>query len=101
MDVMDRRTDQRAEPLETSASTAPAGPRNDQAGLDGWLAAPAIVILVVVCCAGPLLIGALAAAGAGAWLATHGYAVGAAALLALAAVLAWLAKSGSLVGYVD
>jgi len=35
------------------------------------------------------LIGALAAAGAGAWLATHGYAIGAAALLVVAAVLAW------------
>lgn len=64
-------------------------PRADAAGLEGWLATPAIVILVVVCCAGPLLIGALAAAGASAWLAAHGYAIGAAALLVMAAVIAW------------
>ena len=55
----------------------------------GWLTGTLIAMFVVVCCAGPLLIGALAAAGAGAWLATHGYAIGAAALLVVAAVLAW------------
>jgi len=43
----------------------------------------------VVCCAGPLLLGVLAASGAGAWLAAHGYAIGAAALVAVAAFLAW------------
>ena len=83
------RTPARAEPAESSVSTIPAPPRDHTADLRGWLATPAIVILVVVCCAGPLLIGALAAAGAGAWLAAHGYAIGAAALLVVAAVLAW------------
>lgn len=82
------RTTAQAEPTESSVSTAPAAPRDDKAGL-GWLATPAIAILVVICCAGPLLIGALAAAGAGAWLAGHGYAIGAAALLVVAAFLAW------------
>jgi cytochrome c biogenesis protein CcdA len=48
-----------------------------------------IAIIAVVCCAGPLLLGALAATGAGAWLATHGYTLGAAALIVLAALLAW------------
>ena len=55
----------------------------------GWLATPAIAILAVVCCAGPLLLGALAATGTGAWLGAHGYTFGAAALIVLAAVLAW------------
>lgn len=90
MGVMESdRTTARAELTESIVSTAPAAPRDDKAGLEGWLATPVIVILVLVCCAGPLLIGALAAAGAGAWLAGHGYTVGAAALLVVAAFLAW------------
>lgn len=84
-----RRTEARVEPAETSASTAPAAPRDKTIGVESWLATPAIVLLVVACCAGPLLIGALAAAGASAWLAAHGYAIGAAALLVVAAVIAW------------
>lgn len=88
MGVMDRR---RTEAPVESPETAPrpSAPPRDAARLEGWLAAPATVILVVVCCAGPLLIGALAAAGAGAWLAGHGYAIGAVALLVVAAFLAW------------
>ena len=78
-----------AEPAEITATTASPPPRGKTAGVEGWLATPAIVILVLVCCAGPLLLGALVAAGAGAWLAAHGYAVGAAALLGVAAVIAW------------
>ena len=76
-------------PAESSGSTASPRPRDKKAGVEGWLATPAIVILVVVCCAGPLLIGALLATGAAAWLAAHGYAIGAAALLVVAALLAW------------
>jgi len=68
---------------------APASSRDHSREADGWLTGTLIAMFVVVCCAGPLLIGALAAAGAGAWLATHGYAIGAAALLVVAAVLAW------------
>ena len=83
------RTPARAEPTESSVSTIPAPPRDHTADLRGWLATPAIVIVLVVCCAGPLLIGAVAAAGAGAWLAAHGYVAGAAALLVVAALIGW------------
>ncbi len=68
---------------------APASSRDHSREADGWLTGTLIAIFVVVCCAGPLLIGALAAAGAGAWLATHGYAIGATALLVVAAAFAW------------
>lgn len=68
---------------------APASSRDHRREANGWLTGTLIALFVVVCCAGPLLIGALAAAGAGAWLATHGYAIGGAALLLVAAVLAW------------
>jgi len=53
-----------------------------------WWAAPAAAGLVVVCCAGPLLLGALVASGAGSWLATHGFLLGGAAVMVVAAVLA-------------
>jgi len=49
--------------------------------------------MVAVCCAGPLLLGALIASGAGGWLATHGFVVGGVAAVVIAAVLAsraWL-----------
>lgn len=55
----------------------------------GWLAAPVVAIVAVVCCAGPLLFAALVASGGGAWLGAHGYSVGATALIVLAAILAW------------
>lgn len=84
-----RRTAAQAEPAERRASPTHDVPPSDAAGLESWLATPAIVILVVACCAAPLLIGALVATGAVAWLAAHGYAIGAAALLVVAAVLAW------------
>ena len=67
----------------------PASSRDHSREAGGRLTGTLIAMFVVVCCAGPLLIGALAAAGAGAWLATHGYAIGAAALLVMAAALAW------------
>lgn len=54
-----------------------------------WLAAPAVAVLAVACCAGPLLIAGLLATGAGAWLAAHGHAIAAAALLGLALLLVW------------
>jgi hypothetical protein len=52
-----------------------------------WWAIPAAALLVAICCAGPLLLGALVATGAGAWLADHGFLLGAAALIAVAATL--------------
>jgi hypothetical protein len=47
-----------------------------------------VAILTVVCCAGPLLLGALAATGGGAWLGAHGYTLGAAALI-LVVLVVW------------
>ena len=86
-----RRTEAPADPPESSVSAdqAPAAPHDRAPGLKGWLATPVIAIIAVVCCAGPLLLGALAATGAGAWLAAHGYTLGASALIVLAAFLAW------------
>ncbi len=80
-----------ADPDERNALTdqAPPGALDRAPGLGGWLATPVIAIIAVVCCAGPLLLGALAATGAGAWLGAHGYTSGAAALIVLAALLAW------------
>ena len=74
---------------DVAATEVPASSRDHESGLEGWLATPAIAILVVVCCAGPLLLASLAATGTGAWLAAHGYPIGGAALLVLAALLAW------------
>ncbi len=53
-----------------------------------WWAAPAAAILVVVCCAGPLVLGAMVASGAGGWLATHGFLLGGAVVMGVAAILA-------------
>jgi hypothetical protein len=72
-------------PLRT-AGDRPPGPAS-------WLAAPAVAILAVVCCAGPLLLAAVAASGGGAWLAAHGYTLGAAALIVIAALLAWMIRT--------
>jgi len=58
---------------------------------NSWFAAPAAAILVVVCCAGPLFLGALVASGAGGWLATHGFLLGGAAVMVAAAVLSGIA----------
>ncbi len=58
-----------------------------------WLGAPALAVLMMLCCGGPLLVGALAATGAGAWLGTHGYPLAAAALIVVAGVLAWRARA--------
>lgn len=66
--------------------------RPDSGG-DGWLAAvaaPGLVLLAVVCCAGPLLAAALLATGAGTWLAANGYLLGALTLFAIAAGVVWL-----------
>jgi hypothetical protein len=86
-----QRTTPPADPDERNALTdqAPPAAPDRAPGLKGWLATPVIAIIAVVCCAGPLLLGALAATGAGAWLAAHGYTLGAAALIVLAALLAW------------
>jgi len=73
----------------TVAPADPSGPRDHAPRREGWLATPVIAILAVICCAAPLLLGALAATGAGAWLAAHGYALGGAAMVVLAALLAW------------
>lgn len=58
-------------------------------GLETRVAAPVVLILAVVCCAGPLLLAALAVTGAGAWLAAHRYTLVAAASIVVAAVLGW------------
>lgn len=65
------------------------GPSARAATSASWLATPLLLLLAVVCCAGPLLLGVLAASGAGAWLAAHGYTLGAVALIVLAALLTW------------
>ena len=61
----------------------------------GWLTAPIVAIVAVVCCAGPILFAALVASGAGVWLAARGYTLGAAALIFFAAILAWAIRSRS------
>ena len=62
----------------------------------GGLGGAAIVLgLFAVCCGGPLLLGALLATGAGAWLlASGGPALVAVALLALAVAALWLRQRG-------
>ncbi len=83
------RNDERAETRESIGALDRANARDARSGLESQLATPGIVILLVVCCAGPLLLGVLAASGAGAWLVTHGYAIGGAAVLVVAGILAW------------
>ncbi len=80
-----------AGPPESSVSVdqAPAAPHDRAPSLNGWHATPVIAIIAVVCCAGPLLLGALAATGARAWLGAHGYTLGASALIVTAAFLGW------------
>ena len=68
---------------------APASSRDHSREADGWLTGTLIAMFVVVCCAGPLLIGTLVATGGAAWLAAHGYELGAVAFLVVAAALAW------------
>jgi len=86
-----QRTAQSVESVEKdlAGDRTPASSRNQSRRVDSWLAGPLIAIVAVVCCASTLLLGVLAAGGAGAWLAAHGYAIGAAALVAVAAFLAW------------
>jgi hypothetical protein len=69
--------------------TRPPITKGDSLRPAGWLAAPAVAIVAVVCCAGPLLFAALLASGGGVWLAAHGYTLGATALIVLAVILAW------------
>jgi len=52
-----------------------------------------IAIIAVVCCAGPLLLGALAATGEGRLAGHAGYTLGAAALVVLGALLAWRVRA--------
>jgi hypothetical protein len=90
MDLMEERRPPEADDRlhdEHSMPRASAPPRGS--GPETWLAAPAVAILAVVCCAGPLLVAALAATGAGAWLAAHGYTVAAGAVIVVVAVLVW------------
>jgi hypothetical protein len=67
----------------------PRTPGDRSLGWDGWLTAPLVAILAVVCCAGPVLLAALLTTGAGTWLAAHGYTFGAWALIAAGAIVAW------------
>lgn len=70
--------------------TPPPAPQGDGSRRPiGWLAAPVVAIVAVVCCAGPILLAALIASGAGVWLAARGYTVGAVALILFGAILAW------------
>jgi hypothetical protein len=78
-------TDDRLQPEQ--AGPRPSPPRGGP-GPETWLAAPAVGIVAVVCCAGPLLVAALTTGG-GAWLAAHGYTVGAGAVIVVVAVLGW------------
>lgn len=77
---------------QTRSPGQPSSPRTPERRENGWLtvlAAPGLILLAIVCCAGPLLLAALLATGAGAWLAANGYLIGAVALFVIAAVVAW------------
>jgi hypothetical protein len=76
-----------------SRDQTPVAPPNRSHDREGWLATPVIAVIAVVCCTGPLLLGALAASGSGAWLAAHGYVLGTAAMVALPALLVWRIKA--------
>ena len=58
------------------------------AGGIGWLGTLALVAVPVVCCGLPLLVAALIATGAGAWLAVHGYLLAIPSVALAAALLA-------------
>lgn len=58
----------------------------------GSFAVPLIAVFAGLCCAGPLLLGVLAASAVGAWLLAHGYLIGAAGL-ALVALVAWALRA--------
>lgn len=72
-------TDYKPRPQKVAGETPPgaAGRADDP----GWLGTVALVALPVICCGLPLLVVALLATGAGAWLAANG------SLLAIAAVV--------------
>jgi hypothetical protein len=91
------------ESRQPAAPADPPEPKTQAAHLPGnhvdspprdesWFAAPLIAVFAVLCCASPLLLGALAASGAGAWLLAHSSLTGAAAL-ALAALLTWAIRA--------
>ncbi len=79
------------DPPEPKGATGdPLGSLRDSSpGRESRFATPVIGILAVICCTGPLLVGVLATTGAGTWLAAHGYTIGTAALVVLAALLTW------------
>ena len=58
-------------------------------GHEGWLGTAALVALPVLCCGVPLLVAALVATGAGAWLAGHGSLLAIPAVVLAAALLVW------------
>src|SRR5712691_1993897 len=80
--IEERRSATQADPAGEHAAMPTAQPSGD------WWAAPAAAMLVVVCCAAPLLLGVLLASGAGGWLAAHGFVLGTAVVVVVAAVLA-------------
>jgi len=85
---MDRQQGLEAKTSDGHQAAEPTPPTSDTR----W-AVPAAALLVATCCTGPLLLGALVATGAGAWLANHGFLLGAPALVAVAATLlvsAWV-----------
>ncbi len=79
---MYRRQSLEANAFDGRQVTEPTPPSSDTR----W-AVPAAALLVAICCAGPLLLGAVVAIGAGAWLANHGFLLGAAALIVVATIL--------------
>lgn len=81
---------QDTESKSPAARQGVASPRDPQPPRDvGWLAAPLVFLLAGLCCGGPLLVAALVATGAGAWLGAHGFQAGAVVLLIIAGLLAW------------
>jgi hypothetical protein len=90
-----RRTVGTADSTEAKSETRYTGtiPGNSSRRDESWFVAPLLVIVAVVCCAGPILVAALAATGAGAWLAWRGFIIGAAVLFGLALLLASLVRA--------
>ena len=80
--MQERRSIQQAEPAREHAT------RPTAQSLGGSWGAPTAALLVGVCCAGPLLVAALVASGAGGWLAAHGFLLAAATAVVVATVLA-------------
>lgn len=80
----------RSSPLDGRPLTRSSTGRH---GDPGWLAALALVALPALCCAGPVLVAALVASSAGAWLAGHGSLLALPAAAVAGAAGFWLWRS--------